>query len=160
VSLNQEEAEELDSWLLFLQQAHDGILMNRVTIRKPSTKICWSDSCPFGVGGFLVSGKAWRVRIPQSSPIYRVDEANNVLEFLGMVVTVWLAILESKELGEEQECILAIGDNASAIGWLYRSSKLQPGSPNYKPVQMIARQLARLIINSTLSCEPTHQRRT
>jgi hypothetical protein len=159
VSLNQEEAEELDSWLLFLQQAHDGILMNRATIQKPS-KICWSDSCPFGVGGFLVSGKAWRVRIPQSSPIYRVDEANNVLEFLGMVVTVWLAILESKELGEEQECILAIGDNASAIGWLYRSSKLQPGSPNYKPVQMIARQLARLIINSTLSCEPTHQRRT
>jgi hypothetical protein len=124
VSLNREEAEELDSWLLFLQQAHNGISMNQVTIRKPS-KICWFDSCPFGVGGFLVSGnKAWRVRIPQSSPIYGVDEANNVLEFLGMVVTIWLAILESKELGEEQECNLAIGDNTSAIGWLYRSSKL------------------------------------
>jgi hypothetical protein len=89
------------------------------------------------------------VRIPQSSPIYGVDEANNVLEFLGMVVTIWLAILESKELGKEQECILAIGDNASTIGWLYKSSKLRPGFPYYKPVQMTARELARLIINST-----------
>jgi hypothetical protein len=66
-----------------------------------------------------------------------------------MVVTVWLVILECAELGTEETCILALGDNTSAIGWLYKSSKLRPDSLYYKPVQLIARQLARLVIAST-----------
>jgi hypothetical protein len=148
VTLNREEVADLDLWILFLAKAHEGISMNRVTIRQPS-KICWSDSCPFGIGGFLLSGRAWRIRIPESSPIYGADISNNVLEFLGMVVTIWLAIVECEELGSEQDCILALGDNTSAIGWLYKSSKLKPGTLYYEPVQMIARQLARLIIGST-----------
>ncbi len=122
--------------------------MNRVTIQQPS-KIGWSDSCPFGIGGFLLSGRAWRVKIPKSSPIYGADIANNVFEFLGMAVTVWLAITECTELGDKQACILALGDNTSAIGWLYKSSKLSPDSLYYLPVQMIARKLARLITDST-----------
>jgi hypothetical protein len=148
MTLNAEEVADLDLWIKFLEKASTGISMNRVTIRKPS-KICWSDSCPFGIGGFLLSGRAWRVRIPESSPIYGVDTANNVLEFLGMMVTIWLTIFECDELGSEQECILALGDNTSAIGWLYKSSKLKPGSLYYKPVQMIARKLARLIIGGS-----------
>jgi hypothetical protein len=93
------------------------------------------------------------VKIPKSSPIYGADIANNVLEFLGMVVTVWLAITKCTELGNKQACILALGDNTSAIGWLYKSSKLSPDSLYYLPVQMIARKLARLTTDSThLSC--------
>jgi hypothetical protein len=84
--------------------------MNRVTTRQPS-KIGWLGSCPFEIGGFLLSGRAWRVRIPPSSPIYGVYIENNVLEFLGMVVTVWLALVECDELGDQQACILAIGDS-------------------------------------------------
>jgi hypothetical protein len=148
LSLNHEELADLDLWLFFLSKAHNGISLNRVTVRQPS-KICWSDSCPYGIGGFLLSGRAWRIRIPRSSPIYGVDMANNVLEFLGMMVTVWLVILECKEQCSEQDCILALGDNTSAIGWLYKSSRLVPGSPYYEPVQLIARKLARLIIDST-----------
>jgi hypothetical protein len=148
ITLNSEEVADLDLWLLFLAKAHAGISLNRITIRQPS-KIGWSDSCPFGIGGFLLSGRAWRVQIPESSPIYGVDIENNVLEFLGMVVTVWLAIVECDNISSTQDCILVIGDNTSAIGWLYKSSKLRPGSLYYKPVQMIARQLARLIISST-----------
>jgi hypothetical protein len=148
ISLNSEELEDLDLWCFFLSAARTGISLNRVTTRKPS-KICWSDSCPYGIGGFLLSGRAWRIRIPPSSPIYGVDIANNVLEFLGMMVTVWLVILECKEQNSTQDCILALGDNTSAIGWLYKSSRLIPGSPYYEPVQLIARKLARLITGST-----------
>jgi hypothetical protein len=137
--LNGEEIADLKLWSLFLKKANDeGISMNRVTIRQPS-KIGWSDSCPFGIGGFLLSGRAWRVKIPKSSPIYGADIANNVLKFLGMVVTVWLTMTKCAELGDEQACILALGDNTSAIGWLYKSSKLAPDLLYYRPVQMIAR---------------------
>ena len=127
--------------------------MNQLTIRKPS-KICWSDSCPFGIGGFLLSGRVWRIRIPDSSPIYGLDIANNVLEFLGMMVPIWLVLLECEETGSEQDCILALGDNTSAIGWLYKSGKLPFDSPYYKAVQLIARKLARLVTGSALIASP------
>ena len=61
-----------------------------------------------------------------------------------MLVTIWLTILQSEELGREQDCIIPLGDITLGIGWLYKSSKLHPGCLYYKPVQMIARQLAPL----------------
>jgi hypothetical protein len=148
LSLTQNEIDDFDLWIFFLSQAKAGISMNQMTIRRPS-KICWSDSCPFGIGGFLISGRAWRIRIPESSPIYGLDIANNVLEFLGMMVTIWLVIIECEETGSEQDCILALGDNTSAIGWLFKSGKLPIDSPYYKAVQLIARKLARLITGSS-----------
>jgi hypothetical protein len=84
-----------------------------------------------------------------SSPIYGANIANNVLEFLGMMITVWLVILEWAQQGSKQECILALGDNTSAIGWLYKSGRLLPGLPYYKPVQLIAGKLARIVIASS-----------
>jgi hypothetical protein len=113
--------------------------MNKITIRQP-TKICWSDSCPFGIGGFLLSGQAWRIRIPDTSPIYGLNIANNVPDFLGMMVTIWLVLVE---------CVLALGNNTSAVGWLFKSGKLQFDSPYYTAVQLIARRLARLITASS-----------
>jgi hypothetical protein len=148
LSLAQDELEDFELWIVFLTQANQGISMNKITIRQP-TKICWSDSCPFGIGGFLLSGRAWRIRIPDSSPIYGLDIANNVLEFLGMMVTIWLVLLECDETNSEQDCILALGDNTSAIGWLFKSGKLPFDSPYYKAVQIIARKLARLITASS-----------
>jgi hypothetical protein len=148
LTLSFQEGEELRLWLDFLKLAHTGISLNRITIRKPS-KIGWSDSCPFGLGGFLLSGRAWRIRIPATSPLFGVDIGNNVLEFLAMAVTIWLAILECAHNGSDQDCILAIGDNTSAIGWLYKSSRLTPESPYYAPVQFIACRVARLIIGSS-----------
>jgi hypothetical protein len=148
LSLTQDELDDFELWVFFLSQARAGISMNQLTIRQP-TKICWSDSCPFGIGGFLLSGRAWRIRIPDSSPIYGLDIANNVLEFLGMMVTIWLVLIECEETGSEQDCILALGDNTSAIGWLFKSGKLAFDSPYYKAVQIIARKLARLITSSS-----------
>ena len=148
LSLTQEELDDFDLWVFFLAQARAGISMNQMTTRRP-TKICWSDSCPFGIGGFLLSGRAWRIRIPESSPLYGLDIANNVLEFLGMMVTIWLVLLECDDDKSEQDCILALGDNTSAIGWLYKSGKLAFDSPYYKAVQIIARKLARLVTGSS-----------
>jgi hypothetical protein len=45
ITLTAEEVADLALWELFLEQAHAGMSMNRVTIRRPS-KLCWSDSCP------------------------------------------------------------------------------------------------------------------
>jgi hypothetical protein len=148
LSLTQEEIDDFDLWVFFLSQARAGISMNQMTIRQPS-KICWYDSCPFCVGGFLLSGRAWRIRIPESSLLYGLDTANNVLEFLGMMVTIWLVLVECDKTGSQQDCILALGDNTSAIGWLYKSGKLPLDSPCYKPVQLIARKLARLVTGSS-----------
>jgi hypothetical protein len=105
LSLTQSEIDDFELWVFFLSQARAGISMNQMTMRRPS-KICWSDSCPFGIGGFLLSGRAWRIRIPESSPLCGLDIANNVLEFLGMMVTIWLVIVECEESGSEQDCVL------------------------------------------------------
>jgi hypothetical protein len=125
--------------------------MNGVTIRQPS-KLGWSDSCPFGIGGFLLSGRAWRVKIPQSSPIYGADIANNVLEFLGMAVTIWLAITEPLLNAPTLEKIRpAYSPSATTRQLLAGSTNPASCRPTryYRPVQMIARKLARLIMNST-----------
>jgi hypothetical protein len=148
ITLSRDETDDLKLWVEFLQQASKGISLNCLTIRTPS-KLGWSDSCPFGLGGFLLSGRAWRIQIPSSSPIYGVDIANNVLEFLAMLVTIWLTILECKHEGRQQACILAIGDNTSAIGWMHKSGKLKHGSVYHAPVQLIARKIARLVLHST-----------
>jgi hypothetical protein len=65
-----------------------------------------------------------------------------------MVITIWLIVVECAIEGAEQACILALGDNTSAIGWLFKSGKLKPGSRYYEPVQYIARVLAQLITES------------
>jgi hypothetical protein len=55
LSLSRAELDDLNLWIDFLVQAQAGISLNRITARPPS-QICWSDSCPFSIGGFLLSG--------------------------------------------------------------------------------------------------------
>lgn len=116
--------------------------MNLLVTREPD-KICWSDACPYGLGGYSLSGRAWRLRIPKSSPIFGHQGINNLLEFLGMAINVWLACHES-DGGEH--CILSIGDNTSAIGWLHNSSRLETGWEAQKAHLQVARKLAELLI--------------
>lgn len=91
-------------WEDFLGNAHSGVLMNLLVTRMP-TKV-WSDACPYGIGGYSLSGQAWRIRIPSSSPIFGHQGVNNLLEFIGMVINIWLSRLEDGS-GDES-CILAI----------------------------------------------------
>jgi hypothetical protein len=147
ITLSKHELEDLSLWVRFLLSAREGISMNLLTLRRPS-QVGISDSCPFGMGGFTWSGRAWRLRIPPSSTIYGVSESNNVLEFLAMAVTIWLVLLDCAAQGLIDECILSLGDNTSAIGWIFRSTRLKPESPYYEPVQIIARKIALLITES------------
>ena len=117
--------------------------MNLVVAREPD-KICWSDACPFGLGGYSLSGRAWRLCIPKTSPIFGHKGINNLLEFLGMAVNIWLACLEST--GGEH-CILAIGDNTSAIRWLHNSSRLDIRWDAQRAHLKVVRKIASLLIN-------------
>ena len=118
--VSSEAIYDLYLWLSFLAHSHRGVPMNLLVTREPD-KVCWSDACPLGIGGYSLSGRAWRLRIPEASPIRGHKGINNLLEFLGMGINIWLSCLKSE--GNES-CILAIGDKFSAIGWLHNSSRL------------------------------------
>ena len=65
-----------------------------------------------------------------------------------MVTTIWLQLVELDAAGNLQECLLAQGDNTSAIGWLFKSCRLPTTSLYYAPVQFVARKLMQLILDS------------
>jgi hypothetical protein len=155
ITLSNQEIDDLSLWLHFLTEARAGISMNLLTLRRPS-QVGISDSCPFGMGGFTWTGRAWRLRIPRSSPLYGLSEANNVLEFLAMAVTIWLLLLDCTAQGLTEECILCLGDNTSAIGWIFRSTRLPTDSPYYAPVQLISRKIALLVTHSKQVLCPQH----
>ena len=151
--LSLEELEDLKLWLHFLQRARDGMSLNNLTLRKP-TQIAISDSCPYGLGGFISFGRAWRLRIPTTSRLD--DTANNFLELLAMVVTIWLAIQECDKRGLIHEHILGLGDNTSAIGWLYKTSGVKSDTIYDRPVRFVSRHLAKIITNSAHSLTSQH----
>ncbi len=143
--LATEEIHDLILWTHFLTAAHKGISLNRITIRLPS-RLTISDACPYGVGRYSLRGPGWRFAIPRSSPLYGDSRFNNLWEFLGMVVGIWLEIMAADE--GSSECILALGDNTSAIGWLFRSGRVDRNSLSFTAVQKVARHLAMLVLNS------------
>jgi hypothetical protein len=145
IDLQQAELDDLKLWLEFLDQAKGGISLNRIAIRQP-TWISWSDACPYGIGGYNLRGFAWQIRIPSTSPLFGDKRFNNLFEFIGMAVNVWIECLHTST---ESECILAIGDNTSAIGWLFSSGKKPTDSLSFKAVQVVAcNKVARLILGS------------
>ena len=141
VRLNKHEIEDLKLWLEFLDVARKGISVNLLTVRTP-TRLAWSDSCPFGLGGYSLRGRAWRIRVPSDCPFHGEDTANNVLEFLGMAVSVLLLLKEAAEDREEHPCLLVLGDNTSAVSWIFRSGRVSKNSRYYAAVKFIARTIA------------------
>jgi hypothetical protein len=120
--------------------------MNRVTIRQP-TRLCISDACPWGIAGYSLRGRSWRIVIPPCTPLRGDNRFNNIFEFIGTAVTTWFECLDADK--DAEECILALGDNTSALGWIYRSSRVKPTSMSYKAIQMVARHLASVFLDST-----------
>lgn len=153
--LDREELEDAKLWLTFLAIARTGISLNNITLRKPS-QLAISDSCPFGMGGFIWSGRAWRLQIPKSSILYGDDTANNFLELLAMVVTIWLAIKDCDDRGLIHEHILGLGDNTSAIGWLYRTRGVKKATRYDRSVNFVARKLAIIVTESNHSLASQH----
>ena len=63
ITLSRHELKDLALWRQFLTMAHQGLSMNRLTIRQP-TRIAFSDTCPFGFGGYNLRGHGWRSVYP------------------------------------------------------------------------------------------------
>jgi hypothetical protein len=141
LTLTQVELDDLKTWLHFLDNARTGISMNLLTHRTP-TNIGISDSCPYGLGAFTWQGTAWRLRIPPGSPLYGLHTANNALELLAMVVTVWLMATKLFQ------CFLGLGDSTSAIGWLFHSASLKGSSSYTMAVTIMARKMAVILMKA------------
>ncbi len=103
---------------VILPKIHEGININLLTYRRPS-HILFSDACPKGMGGYSVNiGKAWRWEIPKEfTPSLQLK--NNQLEFLALIITIWLELSASST--PPLSCLLALEDNSSAVGWLNKA---------------------------------------
>jgi hypothetical protein len=126
--------------------------MNLLVTREPDM-VCWSDACPLGIGGYSLSGRAWRLRIPDTSPHHGHKGINNLLEFLGMAINIWLSCLEA---GGNENCILAIGDNTSALGWLHNSSRLDIEGEAHRAHLKVARKIATLLTENQCCLASQH----
>ena len=69
-----------------------------------------------------------------------------------MAVNVWLECMES----DAQNCILSIGDNTSAVGWLQNSSCFTLAAHEAHP--MIAMHVALLVLDANCCLAPQHIR--
>ena len=118
--LSKQEELDFKLWLKILAKANQGISLNGLVYRKP-TQLGFSDSCPFGMGGFTHSGRGWRLKVSPKLAAYGKDVSNNLFEFLGMPITIWLSLIECREKGLVDEMILVLGDNTCAISWIFKS---------------------------------------
>ena len=141
VRFTGEEVKDLTLWKSLLQIAKEGISINLLVLRTP-TRIAWSDSCPYGLGGYTQKGGAWRIRVPADCTFHGDDSVNNVLEFLGMAISVLLLLREARDDDEMFPCLLVLGDNTSAIAWLFKSGRVPRSSKYYPIVKAIARHVA------------------
>ena len=73
----------------FLNIAKKGIGMNLIAFRK-LTHVYWSDSCPFGLGGYFDEGFAWRFEIPEELCFRAL---NNLLEYIASIIIPWVDML-------------------------------------------------------------------
>jgi hypothetical protein len=120
-------------------------------IQQPSC-LLWPDLCPFGLGGYNLQGHGWCLCIPKLSPIYGSNLVNNLLELLALVIGIWLICLDKTAL---EECILTVGDNTSAISWLYKSGWMPTTLATYTAIQLVAHKLGSLLMTSLTILHPS-----
>ena len=87
--------------------------------------------------------------IPDTSRIEKQRHIN-VLEYLTQIVSIWIDILEGKVARED--CVLSIGDNTSAMGWLRRSNFRQKDDSDTSWIvkQQLGRHLAELVLEADI----------
>jgi hypothetical protein len=137
---------DLVLWKALLSKAHLGISMNLIVTHRPN-RIVWSDSCPFGIGGFrLHSGAAWRIRTPTGSILHGSSRINNLLEFIGMAIDIWLECLDAP--AKSHSCILALGNNTSGLGWLHNLSQLNTKLAAHAAHLRVAWKIAQLVLEA------------
>ena len=90
--------------------------MNLPVFRDPNHVYC-TDACEYGLGGIFQDGSIWRWEIP-CNLLHRAHIT--LLEFMAMVVPVWMDILEDRL--KPLDCFLSLGDNANEVAWLVKSN--------------------------------------
>ena len=146
IRLNQRTKNDLQLAKYFLQKMNDGVSMNLLTFREPNNiHIC--DASEHGLGGFASHGRAWAYVIPVE---IRGRAHINILEYIAQVVSIWLDILDNT--AKNEDCILCMGDNTSAMGWLRRSNFRQKNEhdKSWLVKQNIGRHLARLVLSANV----------
>eukprot|EP00956_Cyclotella_meneghiniana_P032130 scaffold86951_cov48-Cyclotella_meneghiniana.AAC.2 len=137
VKLARETKEDLKLWLQFITYAKNGISINSVIFRTP-TSISISDACETGMGGYdPLSGNMWR---HEFSEIEQRAFTLNTKEFLAAQISQELTL---KNDPSEFPCHLNIGDSTVAEAWMYKSNH----DPEHSPIQnAIARRMASNLI--------------
>ena len=116
IRLNTQTKEDLKLVKQFIQRAEEGISMNLLTFRAPSIiYIC--DALEYALGGFASHERTWSFRIPKN---LRNRAHINILEYLAQIISIWTDAIEGKT--QQDDCLLSIGDNTSALGWMRRSN--------------------------------------
>jgi len=147
------ERNDLEFWKEMLDHASNtGVSTNNMVHTRVTTHLV-TDACEHGLGGFNTStGQAWRYKLPAwMTSCCHI----NLLEFLASIIAIWLEIIEKRDKPKNYERYLALTDNSSAVGWLYKSNfhpKTQPGH------DVAARKLALLLMNAESSIESQHIR--
>jgi hypothetical protein len=81
VQFAKEEINDLRLWKHLLStKASLGMSMNLIIARSPSL-VCLSVACPFGIGGYSLSGRTWQIQIPQSSPLLATPKSTTSWSF-------------------------------------------------------------------------------
>jgi hypothetical protein len=145
-SLNKTVQADLKLMLAVLDKAYEGISMNLLTYRLPDAQ-SKVDACPRGMGGFSRKGRAWRFIIPH----HLLGRAHiNLLEFLAILVSVWLDILEGDV--KPLDCLLVMGDSTTAVGWLHKTRIMHKDMKieDFQARSKVARKLATLVIENNL----------
>ena len=146
LTLSKSETEDL----IFFKDAlakmsTDGAPIESITYSYPDI-FCWSDASEFGIGGFDHTGSAWRWLIP---PHLQHTVSINVLEFIASISTI---MISAQKLPKGIK-FLALTDNSSALGWLYKAS-FHPASKEHHDT--IARYFAKFMMNRDHSLFASH----
>jgi hypothetical protein len=90
--------------------------------------------------------------MPKASILYGSALVNNLLEFIGMAVNVWLECL----VATANDCMLALGDSASAVGWLHNSSRLNVKWAAHEAHLVVAQKVALLALDAGCGLASQH----
>ena len=127
--------------------SQSGINLNQISYTKEDAVI-YTDASGRGLGGYNPqTGQAWRFKIPEwMARSFHI----NTLEFMASLIGIWMEIRNNNT---EYLRILNLTDNSSAVGWLFKA--------NFEPDlqqkhDMIARKLARVLLDSETTLYPQH----
>ena len=123
-----------------LEKAHKEVSLNDLVFWLPTTYLQ-------GLGEFTHEGSGWWLKVNPKLAAYREDLANNLLDFLGMAIAIWLSLIECQELNLIDKMILILGDNTCVIFWILKSG-LNTKSIYRNTVLFITRTIPDLVIES------------